>query len=176
MAENDDKQITPKVERLTTPKDRESSAIVEAKFAMFSGPLPHPEILAAYNDAVPDGADRILRMAEEQAEHRQYLEKMVIVADTRRSRLGLILGFVFVMALVAAGTFLIYVGKDTTGLVILLGSGASLAGLFIYQVRERERQLREHSRTAGELTREQQLEEGRRQQKQQGGSKSKRRK
>ncbi len=33
------------------------------------GPLPDPEILKKYNDAVPDGAERIFKMAERDQKH-----------------------------------------------------------------------------------------------------------
>jgi len=43
-----------------------------------SGPLPQAAELAAYNQAVPDGAQRIVAMAEKQAGHRMSIEAQVI--------------------------------------------------------------------------------------------------
>jgi uncharacterized membrane protein len=54
----------------------------------FSGPLPPPGMLARYNDALPDGADRIVKMAEDQSSHRRRMES--------RGQI-----FAFVLALVA---------------------------------------------------------------------------
>src|SRR5690242_17849317 len=42
------------------------------------GPLPDPEALARYGEIIPDGANRIMKMAEEQAKHRIQLESSVI--------------------------------------------------------------------------------------------------
>lgn len=40
----------------------------------FSGPLPHPDILAQYEDVVPGVAERIVVMTEEQHQHRMNVE------------------------------------------------------------------------------------------------------
>ncbi len=56
------------------------------KTEMFSGPLPHPDILQRFNDIVPGAAERILKMAEGQFEHRTALEKKVIESDIARSK------------------------------------------------------------------------------------------
>ena len=45
----------------------EGYLIAQAIRSEFSGPLPHPEILAKYEDILPGAATRILEMAEEQA-------------------------------------------------------------------------------------------------------------
>lgn len=53
----------------------------------FLGPLPPPETLAQYEQVLPGSAERIMVMAENQAEHRQSLEetvKTVIEGDSKR--------------------------------------------------------------------------------------------
>ncbi|MXY23205.1 MAG: DUF2335 domain-containing protein [Acidobacteria bacterium] len=40
----------------------------------FQGPLPPPGLLAKYNEAFPDCAERIVAMTEQQAAHRHALE------------------------------------------------------------------------------------------------------
>lgn len=42
------------------------------------GPLPPPDILEAYDKVVPNGADRIMSLAERQSQHRQDMEARVI--------------------------------------------------------------------------------------------------
>jgi len=44
----------------------------------YSGPLPPAEQAAAWDAVVPGAADRILKMAEKQQEHRHELEKTTI--------------------------------------------------------------------------------------------------
>jgi hypothetical protein len=45
-------------------------SIEKHEFSMRSSPLPDPAELAAYNQIIPAGADRILKMAEAQLAHR----------------------------------------------------------------------------------------------------------
>ena len=59
-----------------TPKERTLIAKLNAQH--FSGPLPPPLVLVQYNEAVPDAADRIIKMAESQSSHRQNLETKVL--------------------------------------------------------------------------------------------------
>lgn len=67
----------------------------------FAGPLPHPEILARYEEVLPGAADRIISMAEKQAAHRMHLEKIVVEGDSRRAWWGQWIGGI--LALVAIG-------------------------------------------------------------------------
>jgi uncharacterized membrane protein len=95
--------------------------------SVFSGPLPPPGMLARYNDALPDGAERIVKMAENQSAHRRKLES--------RGQL-----FAFALALVAivGGIYLIAEGRSVEGLVPLVAAIGGLLGFFIYgEVRAR---------------------------------------
>lgn len=51
------------------------------EISRYSGPLPKPEDLAKYEQVLSGSADRIIRMAERQAEHRQKLEKVVVESN-----------------------------------------------------------------------------------------------
>lgn len=87
----------------------------------FSGPLPPPEMLVRYNDALPDGADRIVKMAEDQSAHRRTMESR-----------GQIFGFTLALVAIVGGIVLIADGKSAEGLVPLVSALAVLVGLFIY--------------------------------------------
>ena len=52
-----------------------------------------PEAFQRYEEILPGAAERILKMAEKQAEHRQRLEEKIVNAEIRDARLGLIFGF-----------------------------------------------------------------------------------
>ena len=41
----------------------------------FAGPIPPPPVMKQYEEILPGSADRILKMAENQSEHRQWMEK-----------------------------------------------------------------------------------------------------
>lgn len=66
-----------------SPEEKRTQGIIRAavEISRFSGPLPHPEDLAKYEQILPGAADRLIRMAEQQAAHRQNLEKAVIFSN-----------------------------------------------------------------------------------------------
>jgi len=86
---------------------RQQQASVQQQIAVrgevYSGPLPHPDVLIKYNQAVPNAAERILQMAESQAKHRQALEDRVTRANVRNQLLGSIFGFVLGSAAIGGG-------------------------------------------------------------------------
>jgi uncharacterized membrane protein len=108
----------------------------------FSGPLPPPEVLKRFDDIVPGAAERIIKMAEAQSEHRKDLEKKVIESDISRSKWGQILGFIIsIVGLISATIVSIY-GNQIAGGLIGIGTLASLVGVFMYgsKVRAKERE------------------------------------
>ena len=116
----------------------------------FSGPLPPPEILARYNDAIPGGAERILAMAENQSKHRQSLEQKVVDANCRAQRNGTILGFLICMAAIGSGTFLIDVGKSAEGLVPIIGALGGLVAIFVIGKSQQRKDLEQKGNALAE--------------------------
>lgn len=55
---------------------------IYSQTSTYSGPLPAPEDLKRYDEVVAGAAERILRMAEENAEHRRQMERRVIFSGT----------------------------------------------------------------------------------------------
>ena len=112
----------------------------------FSGPLPPPEILVQYNDAVPDGAERIIVMAETQAKHRMALESRVVDADIKRANWGLAAGFVVAVVGLIVSFLLIDRGKEWPGAAVGAFDLVGLVGAFIYGTisrrSEREQRLK----------------------------------
>jgi uncharacterized membrane protein len=109
----------------------------------FAGPLPPPTVLAQYDEIIPNGADRLLGLAERQAAHRQYLEKTVIESDKIRSMLGLILGFILASGLGGGGIYLMATGVGGFGFSTILLTLASLVGTFMYGHKSRKQERRE---------------------------------
>ncbi len=64
----------------------EGAATLMTEFTALSGPLPPPEMLAQYEEILPGAAERILSMAERQAEHRQKMERDESNADRALKR------------------------------------------------------------------------------------------
>ncbi len=109
----------------------------------FSGPLPPPELLERYNDALPGAAERIFKMAEKQQEHRQAIEKKVVFGNTSSQTRGNYLGFLVSMTAILGGIWLIYMGKETTGLVAIITPITGLVAAFAYGKYLQRRDLRE---------------------------------
>lgn len=100
---------------------------------MFSGPLPHPAILDAYNKVQSGGlADRIVSLTEQQAQHRMQLETIVIQGDIKRANLGLLIGAIMGVACLACGTYLVASGHDWAGAGVIGTSAATLVSTFVY--------------------------------------------
>ncbi len=71
---------------LRIDEEAASPATLMTEFTALSGPLPPPEMLAQYEEILPGAAERILSMAERQAEHRQKMERDESNADRALKR------------------------------------------------------------------------------------------
>jgi len=72
-----------KIERIVV-----SIAERRLEYLEHSGPLPHPEILSGYEKVLPGSADRILKMAEKQQDHRISNENKLVDAENQSRLLG----------------------------------------------------------------------------------------
>lgn len=124
MAKQSQPQNTP-----AAPQQGQQPMHVSA--AAFSGPLPPPSLLQQYNTVIPNAAERILRMAEQEGEHRHYIEKRLVDAQASQLKLGSIFAFVLGMTTVVGGLVLLYLGKDVGGLGSLIAGLAAIVAAFI---------------------------------------------
>lgn len=124
--------------------------IVQAQIsASYSGPLPPPDILIRYNEAVPGAAERIIAMAEEQSTHRMALENRVVDADIRRSNLGLIAGVVVALGFGAGSFVAIIAGQPVAGAIIGGVDLVALVGTFVYGTERRRSERLQRARELG---------------------------
>jgi uncharacterized membrane protein len=70
----------------------------------FSGPMPHPKHLAAYDQILPGAAERILGMAEKNLKHNIDSNAKILDAEIDDTKRGMYLGFV-ALALLICGAF-----------------------------------------------------------------------
>lgn len=96
-----------------------------------SGPLPDAETLIKYNSVIPDGADRIMKMAESQQSHRISIEDKVITSQSSQSKLGQIFGLIIGLVGIGCGTYLAATGEPTVGGIIAGGTVISLVSVFV---------------------------------------------
>jgi len=106
---------------------------------VFSGPLPPPKQLKEYNDVLPGAADRILKMAERQSEHRQRMEEQIVNANTKDSHLGVIFAFILGALIIGGGIYLAAIGHPY-GTWFSFGGVATLVGVFVYGTRSSQKE------------------------------------
>lgn len=130
---------------ITTKASAASITTTQTTFAQYAGPIPDPENLAKYNEIIPDAANRILKMAESQASHRQDLESYVVKTNARRAYLGVVCAFIICMTTTLCGFYLVLNGFSIAGTVFTGLGLTGLAATFIYgtQSQKEERQRRD---------------------------------
>jgi uncharacterized membrane protein len=129
------KEKAPDVfEKIPQDKKRElaSIRIEEHKISMRSGPLPEPAELEAFNRIIPNGAERIFKMVEEQSAHRIRIETTVITSQQTQGRNGQIFAALLGVIGIGCGTAAALYGHDGFGCTLVGGTLVSLVTSFLY--------------------------------------------
>ncbi|MBX7158281.1 MAG: DUF2335 domain-containing protein [Verrucomicrobiae bacterium] len=92
----------------------------------YSGAIPHPSHLKAFNEIVPGSADLIFQEFKKQSEHRRALESYAIPRQTDQSGRGQIFAFILVILFLIAGVLLTMYDHDKVGGILL---GFTLLGV-----------------------------------------------
>ncbi|MCK5644321.1 MAG: DUF2335 domain-containing protein [Gammaproteobacteria bacterium] len=101
------------------------------KHESFSGPLPHPQHLQAYDNIAPGTALRIVTMAEKQQNHNIDTESKLVKSDISDRRLGMVFGAGLFLLLILAAY---YSGKNENDYLATLFLGAAVLnviGIFV---------------------------------------------
>lgn len=132
----DSKQKKRAIERAKNRPPQEQKSLVAA--LKYSGPLPPPDLLCQYSNAVPDGAERIMRMAEREQSHRHEItvsltnnESILIKSEAQLSLAGQIFAFLFAMSALACSTVVAIYGHPTAGTIIGTGTVAAVVYAFV---------------------------------------------
>lgn len=123
----DDVLIGVLAERIRREPNAEVKRIVSAvSEETFSGPIPPPSMLGAYDNVHAGLANRIVSMAESQQLHRQSLEKQSVEAAIKTESRGQHYALALSVLIIIGSLFLIASGKEISGTVL---AGATLTGL-----------------------------------------------
>lgn len=114
-------------------------SVVVTMHKTHSGPLPDPKTLAEYSSIIPNGAERIMQMAEKQLDHRMQMENKVIGGQLLQSNIGQILAFLIGLAALSASTYCIVNGYEWSGSLLGL---AGLTGLVIAFIKGKDHQVK----------------------------------
>ncbi len=90
------------------------------------GPLPSPVALNQYDQVVPGAAERILQMAEHDAQHQRDISIMALDAHRREVRLGQVLGFGIGVLSFSTCIVALFLGSEKTAIAI---GGTTVIGL-----------------------------------------------
>jgi uncharacterized membrane protein len=138
------------IEGQLVPDARTLSGDLRIVWQYFEGPLPPPAALEAYERAVPGLAREIADMAKSrhelvvrQSDHRQRIEERVIRTKTRNEGIGQWMAFIIAFGTIASGTGLAWNGKETAGIVAIVGALVALAGVFLLGRRRQATELSE---------------------------------
>jgi len=105
-----------------------------------SGPLPSPDDLKKYDVIIPNGADRIMIMAERQNQHRIDIEKSIIKSNNTQSGTGQWMGFILGLGCICASVYLGVNNQPWLGGVL---GGSTIIGLVTVFVLGRKAQKEE---------------------------------
>ena len=107
-------QIEKRIGNLVQGKAKEQvvSQVLALVREEFSGPIPHPRHLNAYEAICPGAADRILRMAEIQLDTQAEIAKAEVKGEQSDRKAGMWMGFGALLALVVAAVFCAAIGQQ----------------------------------------------------------------
>jgi len=81
----------------------------------FSGPLPHPQILAEYDQVLAGSAERIVRMSEKEQDHQHKIDRRSQLLPFITTTIAQILATVVTVAFIGGGSYLLSIDKDIAG-------------------------------------------------------------
>lgn len=120
-------EIIQKVDKL----DHEEKHAVMQTLEMYSGPIPHPEILAQYDKIDPGAAKLIIENGVKESEHRRSLERNSLTYTRNDRRRHDWMGFAIGVLGIAAGAWLIHEGHTVVGTALSGGTIVVLVGMFL---------------------------------------------
>lgn len=129
------KSIDPSVFRGINPKQRTDivrSVISVSQFKSHSGPIPDPEDIIQYDQVIPNGADRIMIMAEKEQDFRHKHTMTISKRKLNQSGLGQIFGFLISISVVGGGIYLLSTGQSLAGFATIIIPIAGIITAFVY--------------------------------------------
>lgn len=123
-----DENPTPHQGEIVPPEGR-TQEIVESRLelSMRGGPLPSPEELRQFNEIIPHGAERIMRMAEKEQDGHLWGNKM----QEWRAMAGVASGFCVAVAAFAVSAYGFSVGATVEAAAVAGTTLVALVGVFI---------------------------------------------
>ena len=103
----------------------------EFSVVLQNGPLPPAEELEKYNLIIPNGADRIMTMAEKEQIHRQGIESIITNSVASQNSRGQWFAFIMAISALIFAAYLFNLGKEGYAIGLICGDFLLIAGAFI---------------------------------------------
>ena len=118
-----------------------AAAVVHQSITATSGPVPPAELLAGYNREIPDGANRLFMLVEQQSQHRQQLENRIIKTQNAVTVRGQWFAFILVLLLTGVATYFGWNNQEWLAGGIFTTTIAGVAAVFLAGRRAQKRSL-----------------------------------
>lgn len=127
------KEIIQKLTPTLRPDKRVEAERVISTFVqrLHVGPLPAPEDLAHYEHVCPGAAERIVAMAERQADHRQSMESDHLKLEYRLQSRGQWLAIAALIAMLVLIGYTFYIGQPIAASVLGSATIIAVVGMFL---------------------------------------------
>lgn len=125
---NDGEQIEN--ELAASLQEERSSALIESIEDLYTGPIPHPETIEAYESVVPGIAEIIIKESFEESRHRRHMENTAFEADIQSRTQGMYLGAGLSALCIVGGCTVAILASPTAGAAIITGNVVALASCF----------------------------------------------
>lgn len=144
-AEKEAEELAELLDGLPDEKKAKVMAIVHTERSVFSGPLPHPDLLKGYEEAQPGAANIIINMATKEQDHRHHMEDDMLKQRCRKQNRGQMYGCGLAVFFALVALALAIMGHDNVAIVVF---GATItAVLIIYVLGKVPEMMRNGSKT-----------------------------
>ena len=100
----------PHAQRGNSPQRQGHQKVEVRQVQQWSGPLPSPDALDRFNKIIPNGADRVVKMAEAEQAHRIDYERTGLTASTAEARRGQYVGGALSLAAIICAAYTSHIG------------------------------------------------------------------
>ncbi|MDU3832333.1 DUF2335 domain-containing protein [Gemella haemolysans] len=134
-ANTDDKKLEElEKEMIELPDNKKGEMIQKLEMSRsitYSGAVPPPEMLREFDKIIPNGADRFMKMAEEQSAHRRKIEQKIVESNVKNENLGLVFAFFISIIGLISAAILAYKGNNVGAGVFAIPALGGLVNSFL---------------------------------------------
>lgn len=106
--------------------------VTRLKGELYQGPLPHPQMMAAFEQIRPGSADDCFQMAKKEQSHQHKVDKLNLYLPFILQLTGQIFGFLLSAGFVGGGIFLLFLEKSLAGFTSLAVGIISIVGPLLF--------------------------------------------